>query len=74
MEYVFLIYGDETAPLTPEQEQQMWAAHGAYSQMLADRLGRDAEASVAYQRALALARSPADRELLLRRLSEVSSG
>lgn len=36
MEYAFLIYGDESAPFTPEQEQQMWAAHGAYSQMLTE--------------------------------------
>jgi len=36
MEYIFLIHGDETAPFTPEQEQQMWAAHGAYAQMLAE--------------------------------------
>ncbi len=36
MEYVFLIYGDETAPFTQEQEQKMWGAHMAYSQMLAD--------------------------------------
>ncbi|MDP9240972.1 MAG: YciI family protein [Actinomycetota bacterium] len=36
MQYAFLIYGDETAPFSPEQEQQMWEAHGAYNQMLID--------------------------------------
>ncbi|MEP6697936.1 MAG: YciI family protein [Pseudonocardiales bacterium] len=36
MQYMFLIYGDETAQSTPEQEQQMGAAHGAYWQMLHD--------------------------------------
>jgi hypothetical protein len=36
MEYVFLIYGDETAEYTPEQERQLGEAHGAYWQMLHD--------------------------------------
>jgi len=34
MEYVLLIYSDETAPSSPELDQEMWAAHGAYGQML----------------------------------------
>ncbi len=37
------------------------------------RLGRDAEAAAAYRTALALARSPADRDLLLRRLAEIGA-
>lgn len=34
MEYVFLIYSDETAPSSPELEQEMWAAHDVYGRML----------------------------------------
>ncbi|PZS27478.1 MAG: hypothetical protein DLM59_16385 [Pseudonocardiales bacterium] len=36
MQYLFLIYGDETAQYTPEQERQTGEAHGAYWQMLHD--------------------------------------
>lgn len=36
MEYVFLIYSDETAPSSPELERHMWAAHGIYGQMLVE--------------------------------------
>ena len=55
--------------LDGELDGYQWL-HSARAELLR-RLGRDAEAAAAYQRALALARQPAERAFLERRLAEV---